>query len=555
MTQQDALAILKSGVNVFLTGEPGAGKSHTIREFVMYLRSCGIEPAITASTGIAATHIGGMTIHSWSGIGIAKSLNKNELNNIAGKSNVAKRVKNTHTLIIDEISMLNGATLGLVDAVCKRIRENMQPFGGMQVVFVGDFFQLPPIARYDEPPAQFAFLSDAWRAANPTVCYLSEQHRQEDAAFLGVLSALRQNVLDEDHVALLKERQGIAVPREEITTLFPHNADVDKINNAHLAKLPNETHTFTMTHHGSASLIEQLQRGCLSPEKLTLKVGARVMFTKNHFEEGFVNGTTGEVVGFSRETKMPIIQIRSGRKIEATTDTWAIDVDGHALASIHQLPLRLAWAMTVHKSQGMSLDAAYIDLAQAFAFGQGYVALSRVRTLSGLYLGGLNARALDVDPNVLSHDITFRAASDAAQTSLSSLETGDVEKRHAQFLFQCGGKIGTPIVKKSAQQKKDARYDETLALLKAGKNLVDIAAARKLTVGTIITHCEKLHTMKKLLHADILHITPKSMSEISAAIEKHGTEALNPLYDALEGKVSYDGIRLGLLIVAVQTAS
>ena len=195
MTQEQALAILKTGANVFLTGEPGSGKTHTINQYVTYLRSAGIEPAITASTGIAATHIGGYTIHSWSGIGIRRELTTYDLDHIGQNKNVVRRVGSTRILIIDEVSMLSAETLSMVDAVCRELRRTEEPFGGLQVILVGDFFQLPPISRReaqekiqesfvsDESHAEFAWVSPAWSSLNPFICYLSEQHRQEDSLF------------------------------------------------------------------------------------------------------------------------------------------------------------------------------------------------------------------------------------------------------------------------------------------------------------------------------------------------------------------------------------
>ncbi len=454
MTQAEALKILKTGVNVFLTGEPGAGKSHTIRQYVDYLRSCGVEPAITASTGIAATHIGGMTIHSWSGIGIAKTLSKGELLNVAGKDKVARRMRNTQVLIIDEISMLSGATLELVDRVCKKVRHNEQAFGGLQVIFVGDFFQLPPITRFGEEEQIFAFQSACWLAANSTICYLTEQHRQEDPDFLKVLSALRDATMNEDHIRLLQTRQVDPSQVPDVTKLYSHNTDVDRINDARLKLLPGEARSYDMSHQGAKPLVEQLQRGCLSPEKLTLKVGARVMFTRNNFEDGYVNGTTGEVVRFSPDTKLPVIRLLTGREIEVKPGTWAIEDAGQVLAFITQVPLRLAWAITIHKSQGMSLDSAFIDLGSAFAFGQGYVALSRVRTLAGLYLGGLNHRAMQIDDTVLEVDEQFRDQSFKAQQKHAAMEDDYLRKQHEIFIFTCGGDMslmGTPRIKPLAK--------------------------------------------------------------------------------------------------------
>lgn len=191
MTQADAISILKTGQSVFLTGEPGSGKTHTINEYVRYLREHSVEPAITASTGIAATHIGGVTVHSWSGIGIKKFLTKADLDFIGTKERLVKQITKTGVLIIDEISMLDSRLLDLIESIVSYVKRSKLPFGGIQVIFVGDFFQLPPISRAGEPPVRFAFESKAWQRLDPLVLYLSEQHRQEDEEFLGLLTAIR----------------------------------------------------------------------------------------------------------------------------------------------------------------------------------------------------------------------------------------------------------------------------------------------------------------------------------------------------------------------------
>ncbi|MFA5945389.1 MAG: helix-turn-helix domain-containing protein [Patescibacteria group bacterium] len=552
MTQNEALNILKTGANVFLTGEPGAGKSHTVREYVHYLRSHGVEPAITASTGIAATHIGGLTIHSWSGIGIKKALTKHEIREIGTNDRVASRMRKTHVLIIDEVSMLDANTLGLVDAVLRGVKENHAAFGGMQVIFVGDFFQLPPVSRHGEEPSEFSFTADAWHSAKPVVCYLSEQHRQEDPEFLEVLSSMRTGSVPAEHKARLLARQQTGVSESDITKLFPHNADVDRINANELSKIPGEAKSFKMNDNGNPKMCEALRRGCLSPERLDLKKGARVMFTRNNFEEGFVNGTTGDVEGFSPDTGFPVVITRSGRRIEVEPARWAIEADSRTLASISQIPLRLAWAMTVHKSQGMSLDAAFVDLSGAFAYGQGYVALSRVRTLAGLFLGGLNERALEVDQTVLAEDGEFRARSENARTTYGELDSAKLEQKHKGFLVACGGRVTarTPIEMLAAPltrtpRSKEPRYEQTLALLLEGKSVSEVATERSRKDGTIIEHLEKLKELGKLPKEKLEHLQSKKMfADIHSAFKAKKTQQLSPIFAHLKGKYSYDDIRL-----------
>jgi len=451
MTQAQALTILKTGANVFLTGEPGAGKTHTINAYAAYLRARQVELAITASTGIAATHIGGMTIHSWSGIGIKTNLDKYALDTITSNEYIMKRVRRAKVLVIDEVSMLAPETLSMVDAVCRDIRQSGDPFGGLQVIFVGDFFQLPPIVKQEaktggqaalieDLPARFAYDSPAWNRANPLVCYLTEQHRQDDPNFLSLLTAIRRNNFGDDHLRRIETRKIApeAAP-DRAPKLYSHNADVDRVNEAMLARIASKPEVFAMSSHGPKQLVFALKKGCLSPETLTLKAGAEVMFTKNNSKEGFVNGTLGTVLGFDNLNGLPIVKTRGGWQIKVEPMDWMVEENGRARAQISQLPLRLAWAITVHKSQGMSLDEAVVDLSQVFEFGQGYVALSRVRRLAGLHLLGWNERAFQVHPEILAKDGEFRASSDAAQAAFSNLMPDELKKMHTNFIVACGG--------------------------------------------------------------------------------------------------------------------
>ena len=464
MTQQEALSILKTGANVFLTGEPGSGKTHTIREYIQYLKNHNIEPAVTASTGIAATHIGGMTVHSWSGIGIKKHLDKYELDKIVESEYIAKRVGRARILIIDEVSMLSPETLSMVDAVCRGVKRTNEAFGGIQVIFVGDFFQLPPIVvvdrqasiegrLFEEFPPIFAYQSSVWAKVKPMVSYLTEQHRQDDIDFLNVLSAIRRGRFDQDHRSHIEKRKihpdqaPAAAPK-----LFSHNADVDAFNDKMLRTLAGEGRSFSMTSQGRTHILAGLKKGCLSPEVLELKVGAAVMFTKNNNKERFFNGTLGTVIGFDRSLGYPIVKIRDGKKIIVEPMEWTVEENGKTLASISQIPLRLAWAITIHKSQGMSLDEAVMDLSAVFEFGQGYVALSRIRRLSGLYLTGLNSRAFQVHPEVLEKDLTFRSQSDQARIVFGDLSPEETETLHGDFIRACGGT--KEMIKKKHNKKQ-----------------------------------------------------------------------------------------------------
>jgi len=556
MTQGEALTILKTGANVFLTGEPGSGKTHTINEFVAWLRACGIEPSITAATGIAATHVGGMTLHSWSGIGIAESLSRADVDRIAGKEHIAKRIAKAKVLIIEEISMLSATTFEMADAVCREVRRSEEAFGGLTVVLVGDFFQLPPISRGGD--VVFAYQSRVWRELNLLTCYITEQYRQDDTDFLEVLSAIRRGEVEELHHEHLMARHvnvntsgtnGLVL---DIPKLFSHNADVDRINAGELAKLTGKSKKFTMASKGKDSFVEGLKRGCLSPEVLELKEGATVMFTKNSPQGKFVNGTLGVVVGWG-SGDMPIVKTKDGLRVTTEPMEWQLEEQGKVRASVSQIPLRLAYAMTVHKSQGMSMDEAIIDLSKAFEYGQGYVALSRVRRLSGLYLTGLNARALEVHPEILEKDKDFRAASDAARDAFAEMPKSETTAMQEKFVKAMGGAIieGVSGKVKGVRGKKNAsaglpgRLAETLQTVRDSKSLKEAAKARGLALSTIVTHLEELAEIGKLTRSDFIHLVPTHvLDEIHEALAEERSDKLAPVFHALKGRYSFETIRL-----------
>ncbi len=549
MTQLEALNILKTGANVFLTGEPGSGKTHTINQYLNYLRERGVEVAVTASTGIAATHLGGMTIHSWSGLGVKQELSDYDLDRLAQDERLVKRVRKTKVLVIDEVSMLSARMLDLVDRLCKELRGSTEPFGDLQVILVGDFFQLPPVVKGGER-AQFAYEARVWPVAKFMVCYLSEQHRQEDPAFLAVLTGLRAGRLAVAHRVALTTRVVAAesADHQNLTKLFPHNADVDRINEAELEKISASPRHFQMKGSGAPGMVESLKRNCLSPETLSLKVGAKVMFTKNSMERKFVNGTTGEVTGFEQMSNYPVVKTRQGKTIVAEPLEWSVQVGEKVLARVTQVPLRLAWAITVHKSQGMSLDGALVDLKQAFEYGQGYVALSRLRSLSGLHLLGFNERALEVHPEVLGRDGEFRAQSGEVRAAFDALDSERLKSLHQNFIIASGGSI---TAEKKKKETKKGGIEETLRLAKEGKQIAEIAKASKLTRGTIIKHLEDLRMQKKLKASDLAHLAlgqEDLIAEIHRAFRKLGKQALKPIFEHFKGEYPYDLIRLARIL-------
>jgi len=423
MLQNQALDILKMGHNVYLTGAAGSGKTYVLNEYIKYLRQHHIIAGVTASTGIAATHMNGMTIHSWAGLGIGEAI---DIDKILAKSTLKKRMAEAKVLIIDEVSMLDGHVLDAVDTITRAFKDSSKPFGGLQVVLSGDLFQLPPVTKSGEP--FFVFNSEAWRSMNLKICYLEEQHRQDDSQLLGILNAIRSNDVDETHFEMLSERLKPAPDGEDIIKLYTHNTHVDDINQTELKKLKTSSKTYQMTSKGRQSAVESLTNRCLAPEQLVLKIGSEVMFVANNPAKQFYNGTLGKVVQFTSAGR-PVIQTRE-RLITVDEHSWKTEDGEKTIAEITQLPLRLAWAITVHKSQGMSLDAAEIDLSKSFEPGMGYVALSRVRSIDGLFIRGINNMAMQVNPQIIDYDVQLKARSRQAVAGLQMIEASAIERHH-----------------------------------------------------------------------------------------------------------------------------
>jgi hypothetical protein len=561
MTQETALGILKTGASVFLTGSAGTGKTYVINQYVDFLRATSVPYAVTASTGIAATHIGGMTIHSWSGLGIKQTLSPYDIDAIESKQYLHKRLTKTQVLIIDEVSMLHGSQLDMLDELLRSIRKNDAPFGGMQVVLCGDFFQLPPVVKNREvEQSDFVFTSQAWRALDPVVCYMTDQYRQNEGDLLSILDAVRGGDIDDGVYTLLESRKDI-VHELPFTRLYTHTQDVDEENNRELEKLETREETYTMTSHGKDALVLSLIKNCLAPEKLCLRIGARVMFVKNDPEHAYMNGTLGEVIDFTMD-KSPIVLLENNKQIIVLPVDWSIEEDGRVRASINQLPLRLAWAITIHKSQGMNLDRAEIDLSKAFTYGQGYVALSRLRSLDGLALSGFSHKALLVHPHVREFDNTLKELSALAEQAFSAFSKDDQEIRQKNFVTRVGGMwpkdnvfISSPKVsKKKDKNTSRSTYEETKILLDEVATLQELADKREVSLGTILKHLEVLKLQEELPTLDHLNLITADRLEIILGIFKElKTDKLTPVLEYLQSAdfdTTYDEIRVARLFLA-----
>ena len=557
MTQEQALKIMKTGVNIYLTGSAGSGKTYLLNEYIKYLEDHDIAVAVTASTGIAATHMNGMTIHGWSGIGVRNVMGERELEQLEEKKYLWKRFEKARVLIIDEVSMLHGFQLDMIEKVCKRFKRSSSPFGGLQVILSGDFFQLPPVEKSKsegEIKSSMVYESEAWKILNPAICYLTEQHRQEDDVLTDILNTIRSNSLEEKHYEELDKCIDRELGGMKATKLYTHNINVDNENEMELSLIGGVEKVYSMTSKGHEIIVDILKKSCLAYEELRLKVGAEVMCIKNNFDKGYVNGSRGVVKGFEQDSGLPIVKLYNGNTVTITPEVWMIEEDGREKASLTQLPLRLAWAITIHKSQGMSLDNALIDLRKTFTYGMGYVALSRVRTLKGISLVGFNKESLLVNPKILELDQELKNESYQNELMWKKLKNGEQEMLEVEFINRMGGTINETKgnKKKKVGIVKDTKVPTVLVtkeLLGMGKSIKEIAKERNLTPGTITHHIEQIIT--EFPGTNISHIKPsqKIIDLVKKANKKlKGEEVgkLNPIKLILEKDghdLSFEDIR------------
>lgn len=560
MNQELALAILKSGVNVFLTGSAGTGKTYVLNKYIEYLKARKVPVSVTASTGIAATHLQGTTIHAWSGIGIKNELSQRNLRDLKEKKYLKKHIDKTRVLIIDEISMLHKKQFDMVDEVLRFFRSNNKPFGGLQVVLCGDFFQLPPIGTNGETNREkFCFMSEAWLHASLNICYLDDQFRQTDSDLNGILNEIRTGNISKRSVDMLANA-GNEIDAEEPTRLYTHNIDVDRINSGHISKISGRKKTFKAKIKGNLKLAESIKKSIMAPEKLELKKDAKVMFVKNNYEKGYLNGSLGTVLRYNEEG-YPLVRLDSGYEIVAEPEDWRIeDEAGKLLVSYAQVPLRLAWAITVHKSQGMTLDAAVMDLSKTFEKGQGYVALSRVKALNGLQLAGFNSTALEVDRLALKADRRFQELSSEAEEAFSMK---NLEDQAEKFIKKCGGisdkdeiRENRKSLEKGQKIKKKSTYLVTKQLIDKGHSLEDIVIQRDLTLGTVSTHLIRIAALYPQTDLSrfkpdrkLLNKVKKARNELLKETGPGERVSLKPIFEKLHGEVSYDQIKMALVFI------
>jgi hypothetical protein len=406
--QQAALEALKTKGNVFLTGIAGSGKSFLVNHFLRSCRSSNDEKEcpVLASTGAAAVLVGGRTFHSFFGLGIMQGGLEATIERALANKRVVKRLCKTKKIVIDEVSMLSGQTLRAAEAIASEARGSDLPWGGIQVIAVGDFAQLPPVTQFNTrgETRDWAFLDSAWERSQLYYSMLRTSVRTQDEKFLEILNSVRQGRVDAE-VADYLDAHVIAPGDEddfEGTRLFPLRETVERFNLTRLEAVSGLQYQFMTEYSGDERGIETLRKSGPVPEVLKLKAGAWVMLRQNDPLLRWVNGTLGQVESVdAAKGKLRISLMESGYTAEVERTNFSIlDAEGKELAVARNFPVNLAYATTIHKSQGMTLDRVLVDLRNLWEPGQAYVAMSRVKTGAGLSLAGWTRSSIKMDPAV-----------------------------------------------------------------------------------------------------------------------------------------------------------
>ncbi|KAJ5098672.1 ATP-dependent DNA helicase PIF1 [Penicillium argentinense] len=454
-------AVVDKGKSLFFTGSAGTGKSVLMREIIKSLRvKYRREPdrvAVTASTGLAACNIEGVTLHSFAGIGLGKEAVPELVKKIKRNQKARNRWLRTKVLVVDEVSMVDGDLFDKLEEIARRIRNNGRPFGGIQLVVTGDFFQLPPVPEGANRETRFAFSAAAWNTTIQHTILLTHVFRQRDPDFAAMLNEMRLGKISPRTTEAFRKLSRKLEFHDDLeaTELFPTRAEVEKSNSLRMERLSGELMPFNAIDSGTVTdpqFREKLLSNCMAPPLIHLKKGAQVMLIKN-MEDSLVNGSIGRVVAFMDEgtfdyyrenedefgsgagkidpdddaamrakkklkpmahneggiaitRKWPLVRFAlpdgTERHLLCQPETWKIELpNGEVQAQRSQVPLILAWALSIHKAQGQTLQRVKVDLGRVFEKGQAYVALSRATTQAGLQVLRFDPRKVMVHPKVV----------------------------------------------------------------------------------------------------------------------------------------------------------
>lgn len=560
----------KTDMSLFLTGKAGTGKTTFLREVVRYTKKKCI---VLAPTGIAAVNAGAMTIHSFFQFGLGpfvqgviepKSdfrINKSKL----------ELIRNLQLLIIDEVSMVRADLMDHIDVELRRIRRNSKPFGGVQLLMIGDLQQLPPIAHGGEDEllrqyykTLYFFSSSALKSMKYSCIELKNVYRQTDRHFIDILNHARDCTLTSQDISDLNARyiSGFSPkPEDGYIRLMTHNRQVDYVNETELEKLDSKPYTFVAAVSGTFP-----EESYPTADSLTLKKGAQVMFIKNDPERRFINGTLGEVKSIDKNS-IAVRLAESGTVIDVEPMEWqniryqfdeeSKEISSKQIGRFKQYPLKAAWAITVHKSQGLTFDKAIIDVHAAFSPGQAYVALSRCRTLDGLVLSSpvsasvfMRDNAVDAYMNYISRPVEELAFS-------SCYEYFEYEKKPEPEDVAPVKKVKVNQEKPKKEKKEELRddtgkklntFEYSYWLYNQGNTVEQIAEKRGLNQSTI-----EGHLARYVASGDIdVHefVDGDTLQKVEAYCMEHPEEkALKPIFEHFDAKIPYNVLRMAIAAI------
>ena len=403
--------LINSGKNIFVTGSAGTGKSFILNKLKEKYKK---RLELTSTTGISAVNIKGITIHSWAGVGICKKTLDKCVRDILDKQALVNKIRKCKLLAIDEISMLKGETFTYIDHVLRMVRGNNLPFGGIQILLFGDFFQLPPV-EVAENDKSFCFETISWQELNLVTVKLEKIHRQSEVSFIKALNDIRENKIEEDDFKLLKSREiDYDTTESSMLHIFSRNEETNNYNKQKFDAIDSQVYTYkaNIGIYRNEKYIEEgltdrelmildvFQKNCKVLTELCLKKGCRVMLMINlDFEKGLINGSCGEIIALD-DTSITV-KFDNGIVEDVKLHKFEYYYNDILTASMRQFPLRLAYAITIHKSQGMTLENVVVDCNKIFEEGQTYVALSRVKNLNGLFLKGFSLDKIKVNSKVV----------------------------------------------------------------------------------------------------------------------------------------------------------
>lgn len=525
--QVKALDMLQREGNVFLTGAAGTGKSFLLQHYLQGKASA--DYPVIASTGAAAVIVGGRTFHSFFGLGILEGGPNAAIARALRSRKVVHRLNRARSVIIDEVSMLSGTLLRAAETVARKARGRNEPWGGLRIIAVGDFAQLPPVTRGGESK-DWAFLHDVWQESDFQPALLSTVVRTQEPEFLDMLNAVRIGTVSKKVTAFLDARC-TDYPPDHCTRIYPHRAQAETYNLHKLAEIDRPEHSFPTTYEGDERTLPMVRRAAPVPETLVLKQSALIMMRRNDMtpEARWVNGSLG-IIRSIREDTLDI-ELMNGEEISVQQEKFTcLGGDGEEIAAAWNFPVTLAWASTIHKAQGASVDAIHVDLSALWESGQAYVALSRTRTAAGLTIHRWDPSSIRVDSDVTRF---YDSLTNTMQHYLP-------RPLFVPPIMEPTSEVPTERIRKP----KKNRYAETARLLREHTSIDAIAQHHGIQPDRVTHHIERLLEQKKQLELGYLRDSLKEFALIRSVFEAQQSAHLKPVFDALHGTVPYETIHL-----------